>query len=362
MTPILGYSELLLKRLGKKNESYEDINQIYEAGLRAKEIVEQLLPFYHRENDTTDYGPVSLDAVLTDAVKMVRVILPDQIVLRERLKKTEANVFGNATQLNQVLLNLCSNASQAMEQSGGTLTVASELVPADRMPPSVRLLPKRGFYVRITVADTGCGMSEKVMKRIFDPFFTTKESGKGTGLGLSVVRNIVSGHGGSIQVESTVGVGSVFTLFLPVMDRPAADRFEGGSSAESAAGTGKVGNVRSVLALGDEKKILTLLKKGFERNGWRVDALTDPQEAMRRLEEDPGAYDLLIVDDKMPKCRGTDFAERAKMLRCSLPVVLITGLPDEEVFLMKKKKILDEVVVKPFDFSDLLSRVGRLLP
>ncbi|WP_326975054.1 ATP-binding protein [Caproicibacter sp. BJN0012] len=359
LTPILGYSELLLRRLREKDESYGDVEQIHEAGLRAKEIVEQLLPFYRRENDTTAYAPVSLDAVLTDAVKMVRVILPGTVVLQERLQKTGAMVFGNATQLNQVLLNLCSNASQAMEPDGGTLTVANEIIPADCVSSADGNLRGSDCYARVTIADTGCGMSEEVLKRIFEPFFTTKEIGKGTGLGLSVVHNIISGHGGSIRVKTAVGAGSMFILLLPVMDRPAGGFDEEPPSLPPVGDKGH--GTRSILALCGERKATGLLKKGFERNGWKVDARTDPQEAMRLLKETTDSYDALIVDDSLSGYRGTAFAEQARLLQFAGPIVLTAGMPDREVFLMKKRKILDDVVLKPFDFSDLYERILRLL-
>lgn len=359
LTPILGYSELLLRRLKEKDESYGDVEQIHAAGLRAKEIVEQLLPFYRRESDTTAYVPVSLDAVLTDAVKMVRVILPGHIVLRDRLQKTGAHVFGNATQLNEVLLNLCSNASQAMEPDGGTLTVANELIPAEQLPAGTGDLRRCACYAKLVVSDTGCGMNEETLKHSFDPFFTTKEIGKGTGLGLSVVRNIVSGHGGTIRVESTVGVGSAFTLFLPVMDRP--DECLKGNSPISRPAAAEGDGARSLLVLDDEKRILDLLEKGFQKRGWRVDALSDPKQAMDRLREKPGGYDLLIVDYKLPESSGTAFAEQARMQQAGVPILLITGLPDKEVLLMKKREVLNDVVTKPFDFPDLYGRAVQLL-
>lgn len=359
LTPILGYSELLLSKLKEKDDSYGDVEQIHEAGLRAKEIVEQLLPYYRKESDTATYAPVSLDAVLTDAVKMVRIILPNTVVLQEQLRKTGAMIFGNATQLNQVLLNLCSNASQAMERNGGTLTVANEIIPADRVSHAGGNLRKSECYARITVADTGCGMSDDVLKRIFEPFFTTKEIGKGTGLGLSVVHNIISGHGGSIQVETTVGAGSVFTLLLPVMDRLTGD-FDQEFPALPPASDARPG-MQSILVLDDKKKFLSLLEKGFKKNGWRVTALTDPREAMRRLKENPDHYDALLLDYKLSGCRGTAFAEQARLLRFTKPTILMAEMPDEEVFLMKKRKILDDVIVKPFRFSDLYERLLRLL-
>ena len=222
LTPIMGYSEFLKQQLGPENEYYEDIDEIYKAGGRAKEIVDQILPFSRRETDSTQYNVVNLNAVIWDALKMVRMLLPSSVRLVVKPYSGPINIYGSATQIHQVLLNLCTNAYQAMEASGGTLTVATRRVFQDQLPEQYHPVAE-GEFVRLEVSDTGCGIPPEMLSRIFDPFFTTKAAGDGTGLGLSVVQNILISHGGFIEAESAVGRGSRFLVYLPVTSQlPAA--------------------------------------------------------------------------------------------------------------------------------------------
>jgi len=214
LTPILGYSEFLKEQMGPGSEYYEDMDEIYKAGTRAKEIVDQLLPFSRKETDSTVYRVFHLDTVVRDATKMISMILPKRVKLLVECGCDAANVYGSATQINQVLLNLCTNAYQSMEETGGTLTVRSFPVPVQRLPEDFHPM-SGGSYVAVSVEDTGCGMEPEVQAHIFDAFFTTKAPGQGTGMGLSVVQNILVSHGGFIQVESTPGQGSRFTFYLP---------------------------------------------------------------------------------------------------------------------------------------------------
>lgn len=358
LTPILGYSELILDDLDADSELYDDVKQIYGAGMRAKEIVKQLLPFYRREKDGNAYSLVSLDAVLSDAIKIIRVILPKNVQLQTHIQKTAANIFGNATQLNQVLLNLCTNAIQSMERSGGILTVEDKLISADQLLASVRQVSGCEKYAEIRVSDTGCGMSAEILSKIFEPFFTTKESGQGTGMGLPVVRDILVDHGGSVSVESNVGTGSIFIVHLPVAEQRERQRIKAITPFQF-----KVDEKDTFLflVLESDKKVLSLLKKQLSRGRWKAESYEDPEQALRRFRENPDLFDLVIAENKLKNYRGTKFAEQIKMLRCSLPVLLITGLPDEEVFRMKEKKILDEILIKPFTYTDLAQRIYQLL-
>ncbi len=352
LTPIMGYSEFLRERLGPRSEYYEDIDEIYKAGARAKEIVEQILPFSRRENDSEAYFPVSLDAVLRDAVKMVQLVMPSSIRLETELDGKGMNVLGSATQLHQVLLNLCSNAYQAMEENGGVLTISCRRADREQLP--LGLESREEEYARVVVSDTGCGMDEELIRRIFDPFFTTKEAGEGTGLGLSVVQNIVSSHRGVIQVKSSPGQGSSFILYLPLTSLPAAwgAPETGETSARACAA--------SLLLVDDDAKVTRYLKKRLERRGCRVDAYIDPQRALEDFGSGPGKWDLLLADYTMPGCRGTELARRVRNLRPGLPVVLLTGLVEKEALEMRRSGIIDEILVKPLDFEKLLQVIDQL--
>ena len=353
LTPIMGYSEFLKQQLGPENEYYEDIDEIYKAGGRAKEIVDQILPFSRRETDSTQYNVVNLNAVIWDALKMVRMLLPSSVRLVVKPYSGPINIYGSATQIHQVLLNLCTNAYQAMEASGGTLTVATRRVFQDQLPEQYHPVAE-GEFVRLEVSDTGCGIPPEMLSRIFDPFFTTKAAGDGTGLGLSVVQNILISHGGFIEAESTVGRGSRFLVYLPVTSQlPAA-------AAQEESGGGRTG-MGSVLLVDDEVRVVRYFKRRLVHQGYQVDAFTDPEEALNAFRLNPGQWDLLIVDEAMPKLRGTALLQHMKQQNHSLRVILVTGLVGDSAIRLHAERQIDEILTKPVEFEALAEAVVRLL-
>ncbi len=354
LTPIMGYSEFLKDRMGASHEYYEDIDEIYKAGARAKEIVDQILPFSRRETDSSSYCSVSVDAVVRDALKMLRIILPSSIRLETDLSDGRSNVFGSATQLNQVLLNLYSNAYQSMEQDGGVLTVATRTVTANELPERFRPVSD-GEYVRIQVSDTGCGIPPETLPHIFDPFFTTKTVGEGTGLGLSVVQNILISHSGFIEAKSTVGEGSSFFIYLPVTHLPSA-----GNPAIQAVIRSQPGG-QSLLLIDDDAHVTRYLKKRLLSAGYQVDAYTNPEEALIAFRNMPGQWNLAIVDDTMPKYKGTALVQRMKRENPALAVILITGLVERDAVQMQQERMIDEIMIKPLNFDHLLYSIRRLI-
>lgn len=353
LTPIMGYSEFLKQQLGPENEYYEDIDEIYKAGGRAKEIVDQILPFSRRETDSTQYNVVNLNAVIWDALKMVRMLLPSSVRLVVKPYSGPINIYGSATQIHQVLLNLCTNAYQAMEASGGTLTVATRRVFQDQLPERYHPVAE-GEFVRLEVSDTGCGIPPEMLSRIFDPFFTTKAAGDGTGLGLSVVQNILISHGGFIEAESAVGRGSRFLVYLPVTSQlPAA-------AAQEESGGGRTG-MGSVLLVDDEVRVVRYFKRRLVHQGYQVDAFTDPEEALNAFRLNPGQWDLLIVDEAMPKLRGTALLQHMKQRNHSLRVILVTGLVGDSAIRLHAERQIDEILTKPVEFEALAEAVARLL-
>ena len=353
LTPIMGYSEFLKQQLGPENEYYEDIDEIYKAGGRAKEIVDQILPFSRRETDSTQYNVVNLNAVIWDALKMVRMLLPSSVRLVVKPYSGPINIYGSATQIHQVLLNLCTNAYQAMEATGGTLTVATRRVFQDQLPEQYHPVAE-GEFVRLEVSDTGCGIPPEMLSRIFDPFFTTKAAGDGTGLGLSVVQNILISHGGFIEAESAVGRGSRFLVYLPVTSQlPAA-------AAQEESGGGRTG-MGSVLLVDDEVRVVRYFKRRLVHQGYQVDAFTDPEEALNAFRLNPGQWDLLIVDEAMPKLRGTALLQYMKQQNHSLRVILVTGLVGDSAIRLHAERQIDEILTKPVEFEALAEVVARLL-
>lgn len=356
LTPIMGYCEFIKEQMGEDSPYYEDVDEIYKAGRRAKEIVEQILPFSRRETEETAFSSVSMDAVVRDSLKMVRMILPSSLRLEEQLTVTGINVYGSATQLNQVLLNLCTNAYQAMEgMEGGVLTMANAVIGAEQLPERFQVTAASEVYIAISVTDSGCGMDEPMLERIFDPFFTTKGSGEGTGLGLSVVQSILANHDGYIEAQSRIGKGSVFTVYLPVTDLPVTE-----AQPQLPPPRADQKPVR-LLLVDDENHILRYLKNRLVKKGFEVDAFVNAEEALTAFSLRPDHWDLLIVDYTMPKYKGTHVALRVKKLRPELPVLLITGLVEKDALQMKQSGVLDGILIKPLDFGELLQSIDALV-
>lgn len=221
LTPILGYSELLLQSVDKKSDMHEDIMEINKSALRAKEIIEPILAFSRNDDVIMKVKNLRVDGIITESIKLIKSILPNNIKIIENINSAEL-ILGSATQLQQVLLNLITNSYHAMKKSGGILELNVENVYIYD-DECIELNLQKGKYVKIQVKDTGMGMNEETLNQIFDPFFTTKEIGEGTGLGLSVVQGIVKNHKGCIIVKSKIDVGTTFDIYLPSVEEDIQD-------------------------------------------------------------------------------------------------------------------------------------------
>ncbi len=352
LTPILGYSEFLKEQMGGDNEFYEDLEEIHKAGLRAKEIVERILPFSRKESQAGAFKSLNLGVVVREAVKTIGLVRPANIRIEEALEDRGVNVYGSATQLHQVLLNLLSNACQSMEPDGGTLTLRTRCMRREELPEGYRDVAGESF-VEVQVEDTGCGMEEGVLHQIFNPFFTTKETGEGTGLGLAVVKDILISHGGFMRVESQPGSGSCFYLYLPVaagaqpMGEPAA-----------VEKTGEVKNI-SLILVDDEERVVKYLSKRLERRGFRVEGYTSPAEALTAVENSPGRFQVMVVDYMMPGYKGTVLAGRVKRQQPYLGIVMITGLVEADALQMNQDGVIDAILQKPVNFEQLVQAVSQ---
>lgn len=352
LTPILGYSEFLKKQMGRDSEYYEDMEEIHKAGMRAKEIVERILPFSRKESQASTFKSLNMGVVVREAAKTIGLVRPANICIEERLEDRGANVYGSATQLHQVLLNLLSNACQSMEPDGGTLTLYTRALKREELPEGYSDVPGDSF-VEVLVEDTGCGMDDGVLHQIFNPFFTTKETGEGTGLGLSVVKDILISHGGFMRVESQPGKGSRFYLYLPVAaeSRPAGEK-------QDQDRAGEVNHI-SLILVDDEERVVKYLSKRLERRGFQVEGYTSPAEALAVLENSPGRFQVMVVDYMMPGYKGTVLAGRVKRRQPYLGIVMITGLVEADALQLNQDGVIDAILRKPVDFEQLVEAVGQ---
>ena len=319
LTPILGYVELALLEADPGSKMGRNLKRVVQAAERARELVSQILAFSRRGEQGQEV--IRMGPLLRETASLLRASLPKTIDLRVSVDTGEDRVLGNGTQLQQVVMNLCTNAWHAMEPGGGTLEISlgRVRVPGASGPVPPDLAP--GEYLVVQVTDTGSGIPPDVIDRIFEPFFTTKEVGKGTGLGLAACHGVVRDHGGDIAVRSRVGEGSTFRVFLPVAGEDAAEGEEG-ADADSPC---PCGSGERVLVVDDEATVADLMAQVLAGAGYEVETAGDGAEALDRVREEPGRFDVLITDQTMPRLTGLALAREVRRIRPDLGVILCTG-------------------------------------
>jgi CheY-like chemotaxis protein len=289
---------------------------------------------------------------------LLRASLPTIIEIRKHIAPGLGLALADPTQLHQVILNLCTNAAEAMPDGDGVLEV--RLDPFYHLAPGTPDYPglPTGHYLCLTVKDTGHGMERAVMERIFDPFFTTKGQGAGTGLGLSVAHSIIKNHGGTINVDSTPGEGTTFRVFLPRLE-------DIGVFAEKGIPLPLRGGKECILLVDDEEDLIFAGRKMLERLGYEVVTGTDGREAFKLFIEQPDRFDLVITDQTMPYMTGEMLAREILCIRADLPIILCSGRgpgADSEFYEKKAREIgIRELVSKPFERDEMTQAIRRAL-
>lgn len=351
LTPILGYAEILKGSVPPESKQYRPLQEIYRAGIRARDLIKQILTFSRQAEGSTE--PLSVHLVVSEALKFLRSSIPTSIDLKQNIDKNCGKILANATQIHQVVMNLCTNAYHAMEEKGGVLEVSLSRRVQAESDREIGLPP--GEYVCLTVQDSGHGMDEKTKEKIFEPYFTTKKAGKGTGLGLAMVHGIVANHGGAIGVRSEVGKGTLFTVYFPAVAQDAA-----GGVGSVLAQSLPEGSER-VLVVDDEPQILQLHRSMLESLGYTVLGANGSLEAMQLLQADPSCCDLVLTDMTMPDMNGLDLARKIADLRPDLPVLLCTGFSELVDESRAKQAGIRQFFFKPVLRADLAKGVRRVL-
>lgn len=352
LSAIIGYSELTQRNLPPESDDWENIREVVSAARRARDLVKQILAFSRQSEE--EFRPIELHLIVNEVFKLLRSSLPSSIEMHQSIRKCRP-VLGDATQLHQVVMNLCTNAAQAMAEDGGELSLAFEEVPLSEEEIARRELGRSDAFVKLTVSDTGHGIPPTVLDRVFEPYFTTKEKGKGTGLGLSVVHGIVKGHGGGVSVESRVEKGTTFSVFIPLADLEAAE-----SKTAEYESPLKGGNER-ILFVDDERPLANMARQMLEGLGYRVEVFTDSLEALERFRADPDRVDLVITDMTMPRMTGDRLAAEMLSIRPDIPVILCTGFSERIDEPRARELGIRAFMLKPLISMELAGNIRRLL-
>jgi PAS domain S-box-containing protein len=348
---ILGYGELAQKAAPEGGAVRRYLDNVMHAGGRGKALVERILAF--SRSGMGERGPINVQAVIQETLELLAASLPPGVRLEKRLEAGDAAVVGDAIQLHQVAMNLCTNALQAMEK-GGVLevTLALEDVAHDRRLTHGNLAA--GAYVRLCVSDTGSGIPPHVLDRMFDPFFTTKGVGEGTGLGLSLVHGIVADLDGAIDVHTMVGRGTMFMIWLPLAGEAKAP------SAEDAARLPR-GDGQTVMIVDDEKPLVALAEETLAELGYEPVGFSSSVAALEAFRAEPHRFDIVLTDETMPDLVGTDLAREIRRLRPDIPIVLMSGYSGAQLHERACGVGIREILRKPLQSVDIAECLGRVL-
>jgi len=341
LSAIIGHCDLAKMKLAEDSEVLDNLNQVKNAGNRAKRLIQQILAFSRMGKH--ERIALSLTPLIKEALKFLKSTLPTSIEIRDYIEADPGIIEADATQIHQIVMNLCTNAGHAMGEEGGTLDVRLIRAEVDRQTASQHHELHIGPHVLLTVTDTGCGIDPETLEHIFDPYFTTKEVGEGTGLGLSVVHGIVKTHNGAITVESEPGKGTTFHVYFPVIEKDA-------ETQEEDEGPLPTGNER-ILFVDDDQVIADIGEKTLEQLGYDVVTKTSSVEALKLFRADPGRFDLVITDMTMPKMMGDQLAREFMKVRPDIPIILCTGFSPKI-----SEKQAKEIGIKAFSMKPLVGR------
>ncbi len=350
LSSIIGFTELALDDVDKGSQVASSLKEVYTAGKRAKDLVKQILAFARQSDE--ERRPIRPATVAREAIKLIRSTIPSSIEIHPAIE-SQALIMGNATQLNQIFLNLCTNAAQAMEVDGGVLTITLRdiTVSSFEISPLAGLLP--GRYIEITVADTGVGIAPEIIESIYDPYFSTKQPGEGTGLGLAMVHGIIESYQGKISVASKKGEGTVFTVYLPSTEK--REPYPVYETRELP-----MGNER-ILLVDDEAPIVRMESQILKRLGYHVTTRTSSLDALELFRSQPAKFDLCISDMTMPNMSGDKLAVELMKIRPDLPVILCSGYSKRMSEEMASRLGIRAYAYKPVVKADLARTVRKVL-
>ncbi len=350
LASIIGFTELALDEAKKDTTLDDSLQEVYKAANRAKALVKQILAFARQSE--AQLKPIQPGLIAKEVLKFIRSTIPATIDIKHALD-SDALIMGNATQVHQLIMNLCTNAAHAMEAQGGIIEVTLKDITADKITGINKADLKYDDYIELKVADTGEGIAPDVIDSIFEPYFTTKGPGEGTGMGLAMVQGIVSTYEGHISVDSKKGKGSIFKLYFPITRKRKAKRAY--VQKELPRGTERV------LFVDDEAPIAKIGSQILERLGYTVTTRTSSIEAMELVKSKPNAFDLVVTDMTMPNITGDQLAIELLKIRPDIPIILCTGYSNKVSEENAKKIGINAFAYKPIVKADLAQTVRKVI-
>jgi CheY-like chemotaxis protein len=350
LSAIIGYTELTLDGVAKGSNVDKNLQEVFKAGQRAKDLVKQILTIARKSDE--EIKPIPLKPIVKEALKFLKSSIPATIEIQQSIV-SESLIIGNSTQFHQIFMNLCTNAAHAMEENGGLLQVSLEDLKLEKHETIQGQSLKPGNYIKLSVSDTGTGMSPEIMGSIFDPYYTSKEPGKGTGIGLALVHSIVKRYGGIIEVYSEVGEGSVFSIYLPATEKHQTSQ----PYTKEALPMGS----ERILFVDDEDSIAKVGGQLLERLGYSVTIMTSSKKALDLFQSNAYTFDLVVTDMTMPGITGDKLAIELMKIRQDIPVIICTGYNKKISAQIASEIGIQALIYKPVERVDLAKTVRKVL-
>ncbi|MBN2279162.1 MAG: response regulator [Candidatus Marinimicrobia bacterium] len=351
LTPILGYSDLLKNEFEEGSFAYKGLLEVQHAASRAADLVKQILTFSRQKEKKRE--SLYLYTIMKEAVKLLRGSIPPNVEIRTIIDENCRPISADPTQMHQIIMNICTNAYQALDGKDGLIEIKLEeiTIKEEKIDNFYRI--KSDSYNKIMFSDNGCGMDAKTQEHIFEPYFTTKEKGKGTGLGLATVHGIVKNHGGYIFCESQVGVGTTFTIFLPVTEAMETEKSEPKIDKLDVYGNERV------LIVDDETNVLRMLESGLQILGYKITPFAKSTTAFNSFKNAPHDYDILILDQIMPGMTGIEMARKVKEIRSDIPIIMHTGF--SEAMNEKDRGLISAFFMKPVRIQEIAKSIREII-
>ena len=348
---ILGYSQMAIDDAPADSRFKKDVEKVLTAANRAKDLVKQILAFSRQSQ--VERIPLKIQAVIKEGLNMLRSSIPSTISITKNIDSECGVILADPTQIHQILMNLCTNAYQAMEERGGTLSVSLKTTVIGSEDKELLMQIRQGEYVQLTVSDTGAGIRREDMEKIFNPYFTTKGIGTGTGLGLAIIHGIMADYGGTITVESEWGLGTTFHIYFPLIKQQELKQIT--VAEEIPKGTARI------LFIDDEELLLEVGQELLERQGYQVTSYQSSVEALAIFQNNPDKFDLVITDQTMPGMTGSELAQKMLQIRPDIPIILCTGYSN----LVNEESVkvigIKEFVLKPLTQELITNLVNKVL-